>query len=77
MKEGDRIKIKSHYILYRFLGDKKPKQGFEIRIVQIIKPAKGTEYSGSDWVVAKPELAHDPKCWYGIGKGQIIETLTP
>lgn len=76
LKHGDRVKIKVHWILYKYLGDKHPKQGCDIRDIVIIGKAKGTDFTGSDYVVCKPELANDPKCYYGISKEQVIEVLS-
>ncbi len=73
MKTGDKIKIKVHWLQYAYLGDRHPKAGFDIRDVVVIGPAKGTSYSGSDWIVYG--CLDRAKYQYGIGNEQIIEVL--
>ena len=70
MKTGDKIKYRCCFIHYRCLGDKHPTQGMNIKEGTIIKRAKGTDFTGSDWVVRKSsgEIV-------GIGTEQIIEVI--
>lgn len=72
LKSGTRIKVKSHYIRYKYLGDKNPSQGVEIKEAIVVKSAKGTEYHASDWIVCKPD---NPDWQYGISNDQIIEIV--
>ena len=80
LKRGMKVKAKFawHSFTLDFASRRKRDtgHGVEFRVVQLIKLARGTEYKSSDWVVAKPELAQDPKCWYGIGTEQIIEIVS-
>ena len=70
LKAGDKVRIKSHYIHYKSLGDKHPRQGSDIKEAIIVRSAKGTEYRDSDWIVCKPNT---PGWQYGIKEEQIIE----
>ncbi len=77
LRPGLLVKIKTSWVRYsmdtRAMTSRKEAQGVDFRVVQLIKPSRGTEYTSSDWIVAKPELAANPKNWYGIGREQIIE----
>jgi len=69
MKIGDKIKYRCAYIHYKYLGDKHPEQGVRVIDAAIVGKAKGTEFSGSDWVVK-----HDNGHIVGIGKEQILNS---